>query len=321
MPVLKYKDPADSIWKSLPTLGVPASLDSSFKYTRRTRNGNYTTTSTTRTPIDATNLGYLTLDLAIGDVVILTLDCVAWHSSAGNAVWFDFEVDKPVSANAYVNGDIEASGLVLEPASSPSYHLLVAERAVFVATEAGVHGFRPVWYVATGTGTILNANGTNAQTLPITFVIQKISSAPVAPSVGLLASKQYNPGSSVQKSTTSATFADIDATNLFVTFTAPSSGSVLVRLSGQAYISGGSGTEGMWNLRDAAGDISGTETEVMYTGAEVLVRPSVSIIMSSLTPGVSYTYKWGFRRRSGTGTFYLQVGTGQGPAVMEVWAA
>ncbi len=132
---------------------------------------------------------------------------------------------------------------------------------------------------------------------------------------GLLAYTVYNPGTAETKSTSSGTFVDADATNLKVTFTAPSSGKVLIRVSAVADNSG-SAVEQYWNLRDAGGDVAGTAAGV-WQGPE-LGRPAFVTIVTGLTPGNSYTYKLGFRR-VGTGTAYIYIGGDYGAFVMEVW--
>jgi hypothetical protein len=72
--------------------GVP------FKRTVITGTGNKTTSSTTWTAVDATNLGYLTLELAVGDIVRCILTGQSFQSST-NSVGYNFEVDRPASAN------------------------------------------------------------------------------------------------------------------------------------------------------------------------------------------------------------------------------
>jgi hypothetical protein len=126
--------------------------------------GNRTTTSTTRTPVDATNLAYVTFTLAVGDVVELALYGTASNSSAGFGVAFDFEVDRPTSANIYVADGVDYGVQFLYIASA-GYPSKVAAVATFIATEAGSHGFRPVWYTdGAGTASLWTAaSGGNDQ--------------------------------------------------------------------------------------------------------------------------------------------------------------
>jgi hypothetical protein len=136
---------------------------------------------------------------------------------------------------------------------------------------------------------------------------------------GLLAYKEHRADDT--KSTNSATFVDADATNLAVTFIAPASGNVLVRLSGMADI-GSDGTFALWNLRDTGGDIAATAGGVTRLAqSHYASRP---ITITGLTPGTSYTYKWGFATSNVSHASRILIDDGTGvapPAVMEVWSA
>ncbi|HSX06738.1 MAG TPA: glycosyl hydrolase family 28-related protein [Candidatus Saccharimonadia bacterium] len=147
----------------------------------------------------------------------------------------------------------------------------------------------------------------------------------------LLAVKTYNPASGVKLSTTAntITFQDVDATNLAITFTAPASGQVLVRLTGLVSRSGTSPTlDVFWNLRDTNGNISGTGGRI-FTNTGLYIPATLSQTVSSLTPGQSYTWKWGHRASAAGAdwTADLRVGgdptttSGYAPATMEVWSA
>lgn len=117
-------------------------------------------------------------------------------------------------------------------------------------------------------------------------------------------------------STTSTSYVDAEATNLAVTFTAPSSGNVNVRLEGQIRNGGGSVA---WNLRTGAGDVAGTGAFIIGSfGSSIPQRIAYSVPLTGLTAGVSYTYKWGWK--VDTGTAQLVTSTDNGPATMEVWA-
>lgn len=141
----------------------------------------------------------------------------------------------------------------------------------------------------------------------------------------LLAKKVYNPASPVQLSRASnSAFADVDATNLAVTFVAPTSGSVLVRLSALCFTSAGSH---FWNLRDGSGDIVGTRAEINSIASRN--RFTATLSKTGLTPGTSYTWKWGYANAGGTHTIYAgddgsspqDAGSDVGAAVMEVLSA
>lgn len=120
-----------------------------------------------------------------------------------------------------------------------------------------------------------------------------------ASTAGVLAAKTYG-GKGSNPSTTSSTFADIDATNLAVTFTAPASGSVLIIWSGIVGIDTANSTYA-WNVRDASGDVAGTSITVEY-GTPVASGVTRMCVKTGLTPGQSYTWKWGHARTFGSGT-------------------
>ncbi len=113
---------------------------------------------------------------------------------------------------------------------------------------------------------------------------------------GVLASLEYTVPSNVL--TTSSTFVDVSASNLVVTFTAPLSGTVMVTLS--AMCQGASGTFYNWNLRDSGGDIAGTSRGMSY-GTSTPMRQTAAIRVTGLTPGTSYTWKWGHAITAGSG--------------------
>lgn len=141
-----------------------------FKQTTRSGAGNYTTTSTTRTPIDSTNLAYLTFSLSVGDVVRCTLHGLVKSSADGFPAYFDFEVDQPTSANTYIaNGNDAAVGSVWT-STRQEIHVM----GLFVATEAGTHGFRPVWFAeSTATSTLSNA-ASGGDDVPIYFIVESL---------------------------------------------------------------------------------------------------------------------------------------------------
>lgn len=143
-----------------------------FKRTVLNGGGNITTTSTTKVAIDATNLAYLTLTLAVGDVVECGLFGAAKHSGSVNS-GFDFEVDQPTSANTFVASGADY-GVTKRPPSIEREP--VAAVGMFTATESGSHGFRPAWLTDSGTLTLLNAASSDDDVL-ITFYV-KLLGAP-----------------------------------------------------------------------------------------------------------------------------------------------
>lgn len=100
----------------------------------------------------------------------------------------------------------------------------------------------------------------------------------------------YNPASVAQYAVTSS-FADIDATNLAVTFTVPSTGAVLI--TGQiTSVAGANGTA--VNLREGSSDLVGTEQVLNdQQGASIYLNCNFAMYISGLTPAASKTYKLG----------------------------
>lgn len=141
---------------------------------------------------------------------------------------------------------------------------------------------------------------------------------PAAGNGGTLIAKQvYNPGSDTAVgNTTSTSSVDVDETNLAVTFVAPASGKVLVRLSSLQTAST-SGGHNYWQLRVGTTVVAEAWVDD-YVATSVSRRATVMFDISGLTPGASYTYKWGYRSSAGAATYVFAGGT-YGPAIMEVY--
>lgn len=131
----------------------------------------------------------------------------------------------------------------------------------------------------------------------------------------LLAETVYHPGSITVTGTTSATHADIDATNLAVSFTAPASGEVELELRCLLDASGSNSID--WGLRSGSVLVTGSDTRMANLVRQV--RAVASIFLSGLTPSAAYTYKWSHARSTGSGTAYAIYGGNHGPAVMRVF--
>lgn len=147
--------------------------------------------------------------------------------------------------------------------------------------------------------------------------------APVAPAGALLGLTVYDPTSQADYTTTSATSADIDATNMAVSFIVPASGKVLVRLTALS-VNSSNADYNYWSLREGAVDIAGP-IKVHASQSSTLVGSwSKTFIVSGLTPGAAKTYKWG--HKTGAGTMHTYAGgtlgtTSTGAAIMEVYDA
>lgn len=130
---------------------------------------------------------------------------------------------------------------------------------------------------------------------------------------GVLASTSYRPGSNAGISA-GTSFGDIDATNVAVTFTAPSSGAVVLLFG--CYASAGAANLS-FNLRTAAGDVANTD-QIVCNNSNVYTPASWKI--TGLTPSNSYTYKIGFKTGSvGLGTVFG--GPTYGAYGITVWSA
>lgn len=128
-----------------------------FKQTVYLPAANITTTSSTYTAIDGTNLPALALTLAVGDVVDLSFTATIMNQTPGNIVQFDWTVDQPTSADVNTRGTKQQTGSFAINAASTNSQTI---RGVFVATEAGAHTFLIKWKVPSGTGQI-NGNDPN----------------------------------------------------------------------------------------------------------------------------------------------------------------
>lgn len=121
----------------------------------------------------------------------------------------------------------------------------------------------------------------------------------------ILASGNYAPASSTLYATSSQAFSDIDATNIKLTFTAPTSGSVMACLSIPAQ-TGASTVNGAVTCRVSPAAGAATATAINDT---VQVTPQLApIVLTGLTAGVSYTAIWRFASGVGGTSFSLNVG-------------
>ena len=135
----------------------------------------------------------------------------------------------------------------------------------------------------------------------------------------LLAYKSHSAG---DETTGGTSLADVDATNAAVTFTAPASGNVLVRLSGTVSPGTTNNAFVSWGLREASSDIAGAVGESIAVrasgsaGSGQSIAASMSFVLTGVTAG-SHTYKWSHACSSGTGALKANASK---PAIMEVWS-
>lgn len=146
--------PQDTPWVHGPT------LRDMFRAKSRQLTGaaGITTTSTTMTPVDSTNLPFLTFtNCEVGDIIVARFTCTGYNLSSAY-VRFDAEVDQPTSANVYMGQSFGAGDGLQQIFGSNTNSIKMEGR--FIVTERGTHGFRPVWKVSAGTGGI-TTGGTN----------------------------------------------------------------------------------------------------------------------------------------------------------------
>lgn len=142
---------------------------------------------------------------------------------------------------------------------------------------------------------------------------------------GLLAHLVYNPAGRTDYGTTTTAWAAADSTNLSVTFTAPTSGKVVIRLSAMAW-----GVTNEVSLQWGVGPhggavVASTEAAVISAGSsQARTRVSLDCYITGLTAGSSYTYDWFFSASFNGFNVAFSAGggvTGSAAAIMDVWAA
>ena len=144
----------------------------------------------------------------------------------------------------------------------------------------------------------------------------------------LLAQQRYNPDPQVQ-TTLGTSEADVDATNLAVTFTAPASGAVDIDVT--ILVIGNPGNSIYLTLRNGASTVAGTRGRALtlanLTSLSAQIKVTHSVRVTGLTAGTSYTYKLGAFYSGGSTAAQLGYGDTTagsaplGPALFKVWSA
>jgi hypothetical protein len=117
--------------------------------------------------------------------------------------------------------------------------------------------------------------------------------------------------------TTSGVLVDVDATNLVVTFTAPPSGKVKVIWTGGLPLSTGASNM-VWAIREGTTTVTGSQ---IFATHQNLPGPGYGeTVVSGLTPGQSYTWKWAWGMTGGGVTGNMYHGPAYGEMRMEIWA-
>lgn len=142
-------------------------------------------------------------------------------------------------------------------------------------------------------------------------VFATMADLPAASTGGLLGVSQYTAGADAFINTGSTTAIDIDATNFKVTFTAPASGKVLVRVTA-AYQCGGHARIG---VRENTTNVVSPVNVLVGLGSPQTI--SVAFYITGVSAG-SHTYKASWNTDS---TMYVFSGPTYGAYTMEAWEA
>jgi hypothetical protein len=135
--------------------------------------------------------------------------------------------------------------------------------------------------------------------------------------------RSYRPAAFTNKIVSSSAYVAVDAANLAVTFVAPPSGRVVVRLSAGGQTAANSVLT--WGLHEngalvpeSAKDVLGDTTSAkQHTNVEATLYITKDGSGATLVPGKAYTFTWVQRVSPGTSA-YTDYGGGYGPAIMEV---
>lgn len=133
----------------------------------------------------------------------------------------------------------------------------------------------------------------------------------------MLARHLYAPGTEADYSTASSSIIDVDATNLALTFTAPTSTNVRIVATFCALAATNVGLH--IALREGSSTIAHTERAMLKAMSSQTGEQSVTyeMVLLGISAG-SHTYKLGYRNDSGTDFVYIYVDNGvmYGPATM-----
>jgi hypothetical protein len=229
----------------------------------------------------------------------------AWHVS-----YWDGSTESLYAPGWVVDGGSIADGITrrieitIDIATSTAYFSLPFGRTMKVtdARIAANTSTFAVWelFEATGVGahaaTIsalwADAPGTRAGTRSATQadVAKAVASIPAA--IGVAATKtvmQYAPGTQLAEVVPNAGFADIDATNVKMTFTTGSTGKVMLTLAG--YVAMTAVGQILWQIVDV-GTGGSWMTETVIGPGQQFTGNMVANAYVALTPNTTYTIKW-----------------------------
>jgi len=119
-------------------------------------------------------------------------------------------------------------------------------------------------------------------------------------------------------STTSTSFVDVNASLFVLTFTAPSSGAVVLRASMPMEFVGSG--QGSYNWRESTTDLTGSDFKLSTNGSVDSVARTVSwsCRLGGITAG-SHTYKLGMKTSDASTTLYGY--TNSARYILECWSA
>lgn len=131
--------------------------------------------------------------------------------------------------------------------------------------------------------------------------------------LNLLGVKRYAPAVDANTYTLAATMTELDTTNLRVTFTAPTSGNIIVVYTGLLLYS--LNDDVRWQVFEGGAGIGISHRMSDHDGANHGMRLTMREYMTGVTGG-SHTYGWG---AIGSTSSFMQGGPTWGPFLMEVW--
>lgn len=165
----------------------------------------------------------------------------------------------------------------------------------------------------------LQAEGTIGITKPNATTIAINATGAAAAAGGgsgteLLGLTAYGPSGDNTYSVTTTSDADVDATNLTVTFTAPASGNVLVKMSS---LMNDGNFNAHWTVRESSSTVG---ESYISSGVNKAIRAQANIYITGISAG-SHTYKFGAYTSGGTMSIHYGTTSAYfGKIIMEVWA-
>lgn len=124
----------------------------------------------------------------------------------------------------------------------------------------------------------------------------------------------YNPGA-LASYAAGSTMADVDATNLAVSFAVPASGKVTIVVTARVL---SNSQEYHWGLRDGATDVAGSSVQAFYSVDVAAFRFVYRVRFTGLTPGEAKTWKLA-HKSLGAGAS-IEAGGTSGQALMQVFS-